>query len=143
MLGFGGLFDVATDMNIPAPDNDFGQTLALWGWENAGPYLVLPFYGPSTPRDSLGLAFNTGITWIEFMALNDKIAEYTISGLDVVRIREQALDFTDNIQKSSTDYYTTLRAMYYQNRQKQIDKVLKSKQEIDAPLYDFDFEIID
>lgn len=51
-LGFGGIFDPATDMGLPHYTEDFGQTLGVWG-VGPGPYLVLPFLGPSTLRDTL------------------------------------------------------------------------------------------
>lgn len=52
-LGFGGLADVASEMGIEKHDEDFGQTLGVWG-ANSGPYLYLPFFGPSSVRDGLG-----------------------------------------------------------------------------------------
>lgn len=54
-LGLGGFFDVASDLDVPAHREDFGQTLAVWGFES-GPYLVLPFLGPSNVRDTGGFA---------------------------------------------------------------------------------------
>jgi phospholipid-binding lipoprotein MlaA len=54
-LGIGGLFDVASELGMPFHDEDFGQTLAVWG-VGEGPYLVLPLLGPSNPRDAVGLA---------------------------------------------------------------------------------------
>ena len=53
-LGFFGLFDVATELGVHANKEDFGQTFARWGAPQ-GPYLVLPFLGPSTVRAGLGL----------------------------------------------------------------------------------------
>jgi phospholipid-binding lipoprotein MlaA len=54
-VGLGGMFDVATDMGIPKQEEDFGQTLGVWGVPE-GPYVMLPFYGPSNGRDTLGTA---------------------------------------------------------------------------------------
>ncbi len=53
-IGIFGLFDVATSMDIPRPVEDFGQTLGHWG-VGPGPYLVIPFLGPSNVRDGIGL----------------------------------------------------------------------------------------
>jgi phospholipid-binding lipoprotein MlaA len=53
-LGLFGLFDMATNMDIPRPQEDFGQTLGRWG-VGTGPYLVVPFLGPSNLRDGIGL----------------------------------------------------------------------------------------
>jgi len=52
-IGLLGFFDVATKMGIPFYDEDIGQTLATWGYEDSG-YLMLPFFGPSTLRDGVG-----------------------------------------------------------------------------------------
>ena len=54
-FGLGGFFDPASKLGIPGHGEDFGQTLAVWG-AGEGPYLVLPFFGPSNPRDATGLA---------------------------------------------------------------------------------------
>jgi len=53
-LGLGGIIDWATELKIDKHKEDFGQTMAFWG-VSSGPYVVLPFFGPSTVRDSLGL----------------------------------------------------------------------------------------
>jgi phospholipid-binding lipoprotein MlaA len=53
-VGIGGIFDPATKWNLPAHENSFGNTLAKWG-AKAGPYLVLPLFGPSSERDATGL----------------------------------------------------------------------------------------
>ena len=57
-LGIGGLFDVATDFGLPAKKADFGQTLYVWGLPE-GPYMVLPIFGPSNPRDGVGLGVDS------------------------------------------------------------------------------------
>jgi phospholipid-binding lipoprotein MlaA len=57
-LGILGLFDVATEMGLPYHEEDFGQTLGVWG-VGSGPYLVLPILGPSTLRDGAGIGFDT------------------------------------------------------------------------------------
>ena len=61
-LGIGGLFDVATRMNIPAARTGFGATLARWG-VHPGPYLVLPLLGPYTLRDGFGFMADFGTAW--------------------------------------------------------------------------------
>lgn len=57
-VGLGGLIDVATEVGLQRNDEDFGQTLGRWG-VGAGPYMVLPLFGPSNVRDSLGLFIDT------------------------------------------------------------------------------------
>ena len=58
-IGIGGLFDHASKMGMPAAYEDLGQTMAVWGF-NAGPYLVLPIFGPSTMRDAIGQGLGRG-----------------------------------------------------------------------------------
>jgi phospholipid-binding lipoprotein MlaA len=67
-IGFGGFLDPASHMKIPDHGEDFGQTLAVWG-TGEGPFLMLPFLGPSNPRDAFGLAADVGLdptTYIHF-----------------------------------------------------------------------------
>ncbi len=61
-LGLGGLFDPATSFGLTRRNQDFGKTLGYWGMES-GPYLVLPIFGPSSLRDTGGLAVDSGITY--------------------------------------------------------------------------------
>jgi phospholipid-binding lipoprotein MlaA len=61
-LGLGGLFDPATTFGLDRQYEDFGKTLGYWGVDS-GPYLVLPLFGPSSARDTGGLAVDTGITY--------------------------------------------------------------------------------
>ena len=141
-LTFGclGLFDVATELDIPAPDNDFGQTLAKWGWHDEGPFIMLPLLGPSTPRDVIGLGADALANPVSWRLRHDPAIVYGMTAADGLTSRERALDLLDNLEKSSTDYYAAMRTMYRQNRQKKINKVLP--QEEQAPkAYEFDFEI--
>ncbi len=68
-LGLGGLFDPATSFGLERHDEDFGKTLGYWGI-NSGPYLVLPFFGPSSLRDTGGLLVDTGITYGIYSAID-------------------------------------------------------------------------
>lgn len=61
-VGLGGLFDPATSFGLDRNDEDFGKTLGYWGTDS-GPYLVLPFFGPSSVRDAGGLAVDSGIIY--------------------------------------------------------------------------------
>ena len=53
LLGLGGLFNISSELGLEKNDEDFGQTLGVWGFKS-GPYLMLPFLGPSTMRDLSG-----------------------------------------------------------------------------------------
>jgi phospholipid-binding lipoprotein MlaA len=68
-LGLGGLFDPATSMGMERHDQDFGKTLGYWG-TGSGPYIVLPIFGPSSLRDTSGLAVDTGITYGIYAAID-------------------------------------------------------------------------
>ena len=139
-FGFFGMFDVATDMDIPAPDYDFGQTLAKWGWKEGGPYLVLPLLGPSNPRDAIGMGVD-GLTDIVQWRIHDEHAlVLSALGVNALNKYERGMDLLENLKNSSTDYYATLRTMYKQNRQKKIKQVIQTDEDT-AELYEFDFEI--
>lgn len=144
-LGLGGLFDVASDMKIPVRENDFGQTLAVWGWKESNPYIVWPLLGPSNPRDTFGIAFNLAAAGAELSVIHEPAVRYSLAGFDSVQTREANIEFMENLQKSSTDFYATIRSMYRQNRQKKIDAALEDSgnQSTTAPKYDFDFNTVD
>lgn len=139
-IGLGGLFDVASDMNIPVHTNDFGQTLAVWGWQTSEPYIVWPILGPSNPRDTLGSAFNTALTTIELSPINETSVRYGIVALDAIQTREENIEFMDSLKNSSTDFYATVRSMYRQNREKKINSAVKAEETSATPTYDFDFD---
>ena len=113
-LGIGGIFDVASHMDLPKHNEDFGQTLGVWG-VNSGPYLVLPFLGPSTIRDGAGLA----VEW-----QYDPLAELTDSEtylylklLHAVDTRASLLSTTRIIDSAALDSYSFMRDAYLQRRE--------------------------
>ena len=116
-LGVGGLFDVATRLDMPAPDHDFGQTLYAWGVKNSGPYFVLPVLGPSTLREAVGTGVDVLIDPVNWLLEKDE--HHLTAGRYVVRgiaIADGAADLLDNIEKTSIDPYVALQTMYLQNR---------------------------
>ena len=142
--GFFGLFDVATDAGIPAPNNDFGQTLAKWGWKgDGGPFLMLPFLGPSNMRDGLGTGVDALGNPLGWALWNESELHYGLLGVDGVSTREGVLDLLDGLEKGSTDYYATLRTMSRQNRKKKINAVLGEKEPDEKPDYEADFSDIE
>ncbi len=120
-VGLGGLVDVAGRSGLPYHDEDFGQTLAVWG-VGEGPYLVLPILGPSNPRDAVGL----GSEWLldpvdfGFRMAGYSWAEYGRGALDGLDKREDALDPLDEIERTSIDFYSALRSLYRQHREAEI-----------------------
>ncbi|HXY96082.1 MAG TPA: VacJ family lipoprotein [Steroidobacteraceae bacterium] len=112
VIGIGGLFDPATAMGLEKADRDFGQTLGKWG-VHAGPYVVLPFLGPSDVRDTFGRAadtFSTPRTYISNTWWN-----YGSWALEKVDWRSRLLD-SDHLLDSAYDPYAFLRNAYLQNR---------------------------
>ena len=88
-VGLAGLIDVATHLGLEKHNEDFGQTLGYWGI-GSGPYLVLPFLGPSSIRDGIGrLAdYYTDVVW----RIDDDTVRYVLIGTRIVSAREQLLD---------------------------------------------------
>src|ERR1700722_6751910 len=119
-FGFGGFFDPATKMGIPGHGEDFGQTLAVWG-VGEGPYLVLPFFGPSNPRDAAGLATAALSDPPNFIHLKQHLlwsaGRKYFTFLD---LKGQTYQTIQGIQRSSVDYYASLRSLYRQLRDNEI-----------------------
>ncbi len=141
--GFFGLYDVASDMNIPAYDNDFGQTLAVWGWEHSETYIVLPFFGSSNPRDIGGTIGDFATPPSLFITLTTPWTAYPLSIGNYVQQREQSIEFIENLHRSSTDFYATVRTMTQQNRQKVINEALGKTSSDDVSDYNFDMDFGD
>ncbi|KPQ20732.1 MULTISPECIES: MlaA family lipoprotein [unclassified Halomonas] len=113
-MGLGGLFDMASHMNVDADQEDFGQTLAIWGWEDSR-YLMLPLLGPSTLRDTSGMPADMAaypVTYVE-----DDAVRAGLTALNIVDTRAGLLDQEDMIQG---DRYRFIRDAYLQSRQFEI-----------------------
>jgi phospholipid-binding lipoprotein MlaA len=130
-VGIGGIFDVATGWGLPARHRDFGETLGVYGLP-PGPYLVLPFRGPSAVRDLAG-------SYVDGYFSPLRYARY--SGRNYVGLVRSSLGSVDNrsanivtyrdIERASVDYYATMRAYYLQRRARQIEE--KSVQTAELP----------
>lgn len=119
-FGLGGLFDPATKLKIPNHSEDFGQTLAVWG-VGEGPYLVLPLFGPSNPRDAGGLIadyFIDPLHWVHYKQHIwwDGGHEY----LSLLDLRAQTYQTVQGVQRSSVDFYSSMRSLYRQLRNNEI-----------------------
>ncbi|MBR2515399.1 MAG: VacJ family lipoprotein [Halomonas sp.] len=110
-VGVGGLLDYATHMQITADEEDFGQTLAVWGWEDSR-YLMLPLLGPSTLRDTTGLPADMATN--PLLYIDDDVIEVSLLALNVVDIRAGLLDQEAFIRG---DRYRFIRDAYLQRRQ--------------------------
>lgn len=113
-VGIGGLLDPATSMGMNRHDEDFGQTMAVWGVGD-GPYVVIPFLGPSNLRDSVSLVVDWQVyppNRMEETSTRDKLLV-----LEVVDKRSQLLEATDILEQAAgQDPYTFVRESYRQRR---------------------------
>jgi len=120
-IGFGGLGDPATGLGLVKHDEDFGQTLAVWGVPQ-GAYLVYPFLGPSSVRDSFGIASDYATNPLFWISLNATAPAVTIplSILAVLNKRLQLMEATNMVSELALDPYIFTREAWRQNRQYQI-----------------------
>ena len=107
-FGFLGFFDVASIMGLEEHDEDFGQTLGVWGVPT-GPYLMLPFYGPSSPRDLVGRPIS-GVLSGTF-SIEESDVRLSITALDALETRARLLDVESLIVG---DKYTFIKNSYLQ-----------------------------
>ncbi len=117
-VGIFGLFDVSTIIDIPRQDEDLGQTLAVWGVKD-GPYLMLPFLGPSNLRDATTL----GVEWLStdlVPILFSGTERWLIGGARLVDARASILGLEEALQ-FQVDPYIFLRESYRQSRLYQIN----------------------
>jgi phospholipid-binding lipoprotein MlaA len=124
-LGVAGIFDVATDWGWPQHDSDFGITLASWG-ADAGPYLFLPLFGPSNPRDGIGIGADIVLdpfTWVGAGSTVDALG-YSRTFMNAVDARAGALDDLDKIKAQALDPYATIRSLFRQYRANKVATAL-------------------
>lgn len=116
--GLFGLIDVATPMGLPKHNEDFGQTLGYWGI-SSGPYLVLPFLGPSTVRDGVGRGM--GLYYSPWRELTPDHATYWSGmALNAVDTRARLLKATNLLEQAALDRYVFTREAYLQHRRNMI-----------------------
>ena len=113
LVGLGGMIDVAGAMGLPGHDEDFGQTLGAHG-VGGSPYLVLPFFGPSNPRDAIGTVADVAIDPLTYLT-PESLSEIE-TGVTLVNDRASIINETDTLEATSLDYYAAVRSFYYQNR---------------------------
>lgn len=115
-FGIGGLFDPATRAGFDLHDEDFGQTLGKWGVKS-GPYVMLPFLGPSTTRDTFGLVFDEAMDPREY--ISNTTLKWGIEALRQVDRRARLLD-ADAVLERASDKYVLVRSAYLQRREYQV-----------------------
>jgi len=132
-IGIGGIFDFATNVGLERHDEDFGQTLGYWGVPN-GPYVFVPFVGPSTLRDMVGYPASWYLSGN--FAIDEADMKVVFTTLDVVETRERLLAAENLIVG---DKYEFIKDVYMQSRN---DLVLDGEVE-DEFLMDFELELFE
>ena len=127
-FGLGGLVDLASRQGIPQQTGDFGQTLFVWGVAE-GPYMVRPYWGPTTTRDAVG----------DFVdRFGDPVGLLFGAQLGIA-ITTASLDTVDRLgqltmaEDASIDFYTFLRSSYYQTRRAELREALGLPDVVELP----------
>ena len=129
-FGLGGLLDWATPAGLPKHHQDFGLTLGHWGIPS-GPYLVLPLFGPSTVRDSMGLIVDVKFNPLNYM---EPAVRNPLYVLQFVSVRSDLLGASDLLQQAALDKYSFVRDAYTQQRRAR----LRGTGDNAAPLPNYD-----
>jgi len=133
-FGLGGLFDVASQGGLPQQTGDFGQTMFVWGVP-AGSYVVSPYFGPSTQRDSVGGVVDTvgdPVGWVVgglWIGWPWSVGTGTLSATAHLAQWKQA-------ESASVDFYSFLRSSYYQTRRAQLREALGLPPIVESPATD-------
>tara|TARA_B110001450_G_scaffold140887_1_gene131893 strand:- start:126 stop:833 length:708 start_codon:yes stop_codon:yes gene_type:complete len=130
-IGLFGLFDVATEMGLQMHDEDFGQTLGVWGIPD-GPYIMLPIIGPSNVRDLMSRPISSFLSGT--FAMTDTDVKLALTALDALETRERYLDFEAII---TGDRYTFVKDAYAQSRDYEISNGLSDKDDFLDDIDDF------
>ena len=111
------MFDVASELGLEPVDEDFGQTLAVWGM-GEGFYLVLPVFGPSSLRDGIGRGVDIFFDPMTYVTINsDKdFLGPSFMATTALDLRSRHLEALDEIERSSVDFYAAMRSLYRQHR---------------------------
>ncbi len=121
IFGLGGFFDVASEIGLEKHSEDFGQTLGKWG-AKPGPYLMLPFLGPSTTRDAFTFVGDTALA--PALSLDDNAARVGLISLDLINTYSA---FTGIADIESKDQYAFLRDAYLERRKYEINDGLSEE----------------
>jgi phospholipid-binding lipoprotein MlaA len=128
-FGLGGLIDFATPAGLPKHHQDFGLTMGHYGVP-AGPYLVLPVFGPSSVRDGIGMGVDVKFNILNYIEPAVRNPMYIAQ---FVSARADLLGATDLLQQAALDKYSFVRDAYRQQRQ----SLIRGSQNSNAPLPDY------
>jgi phospholipid-binding lipoprotein MlaA len=118
VFGVAGLADVATKLGFPKHQEDFGQTLGVWGVK-PGPFVMLPLFGPSTMRDSVAKPLDLYADPLNLSTRAD--VEYSLRAMRLVDDRARLLPTTDMIEKVALDPYQFVRDAHFQQREARVN----------------------
>ena len=133
-IGVFGLFDPASNMGLLQHDEDFGQTLAVWGVKE-GPYLMLPFFGPKTLRSLTGDF--TDVLFNPLLNINDTNLKIKVNLINILQDRSDLSTLEEELD-NSFDPYQYIKDSYIQNRIYKIHNGVIT--EDDEEEVDFDFD---
>lgn len=128
-LGIGGMIDVASDLGIEPVEEDFGQTLAVWGVSD-GAYLMLPILGPASVRDGVGRGVDIFLDPMTYI-INDIDNDYvgpSILAATAIDLRSRNIETLDEIERTSVDFYAAIRSLYRQRREDLINNGLQNEE---------------
>lgn len=114
-IGLAGIMDVATsEFQLTQDEEDFGQTLAVWGVPD-GPYVMLPVFGPSNTRDTVGMVVDIIADPLD-LVINDNSFDVITIAAEAVDQREQLIEPLEQLEEGSLDFYGTIQSAYTQRR---------------------------
>lgn len=116
-IGVLGIFDMATDMGLPADDADFGQTLHSYGVGD-GLYVVVPFFGPYSTRDAVGFGVDAMLDLRTYLL--EPVPRMALGLTEGIVRREELIDPIDFLSEHAVDHYDAVRAWTYQRRQREL-----------------------
>lgn len=126
VFGLAGIVDIGTELRLPRNKQDFGQTLGYWGVES-GPYVVLPFFGPSSVRDAVGTVVDSKVDLVN--NLKNVPTRNSLIGLRVVDKRAEFLGATDVLDQAALDKYSFSRDLYLKRRASSVGREPVEKEE--------------
>jgi len=140
-VGILGLFDPASAIGIEKTNReDFGQTLAVWGVGH-GCYAVVPFLGPSSPRDAAGRILGIYGDYFYMVTAGDKhilgenlgdAVYWSTKGTEIVNFRSQNIKSSENLEKNSLDLYSAYKSLYLQRRENLAKNIKRSDSQYGA-----------
>ena len=126
LFGLGGLVDISTELGLPKNRQDFGKTLGVWGF-GSGPYVVLPIFGPSSVRDTVGTVVDGNYDLVN--NLNKVPTRNSLTVLRLLDKRAELLGTTNALDEAALDRYTFSRDVYLRRRANAVGQGVDVKEE--------------